>query len=189
MFQGGGVSRDGVGWGLFEGRGRGGDALRRSFHIWAARCRTNVLQCAASLLSAARQHAGMSRPSPQLCCPAGRGRAQRNAKRARPQWRPICSAGRAPNRKLLSQAISRDLRSTHLARGPPRCPSWRPFGGVDVGKSWLEPARKLNILQFVSHSPNGCCTESTRACHRFVQNARAHRQGKGIGKTSAITTP
>ena len=112
---------------LGEGR-RAAAACGAALRLWAASdVEQNVLQCDASLLSAARRHAGVSRPSPQLCCPAGRSRARRSAKKARPQWRPICSAGRAPNRKLISQTINRDLGSTHLARGPPRCPSWRPF--------------------------------------------------------------
>ena len=111
--------------------GRGGARRRRAAQPLRLRAASDVEQKCSPVrcepLSALRRHAGVSRPSPQLCCPAGRSRARRSANMARPQWRPICSAGRAPNRKLISQPISRDLRSTHLARGPQRCPSWRPF--------------------------------------------------------------
>ena len=150
VFSRGGASRDG--------------GVRRSLvSSGGVRCRVNVLQCDASLLSAARRHAGVSRPSPQLCCPAGRSRARRSAKKARPQWRPICSAGRAPNRKLISQTINRDLGSTHLARGPPRCPSWRPFRLFEPIDAHPRPLVRYALetsgslrSHSVKHSTRGC---------------------------------
>ena len=126
-----GASRDGgVSAGRFEGRGvaRRRRAARPPVFGRRPMSNKNVLQCDASLLSAARRHAGMPRPSPQLCWPAGRSRARRSAKMARPQGRPICSARRAPNRPPLSRPVSRGLRSTYLARGPPRMSASRPFG-------------------------------------------------------------